>query len=174
MPPSPDTLLPSSALSRALARRGVHYGWAMVGVTFFAMLVTAGAVSAPGVLIEPLQKEFGWTTSDISTSFAVRLALFGLLGPFAAAFMNRFGLKRVAVTALILISLGVLGSFVMKEVWHLILFWGFVVGFGTGLTAMVLGATVATRWFSERRGLVTGLLTAAGATGQLIFPCPPD
>ncbi|WP_187640141.1 MFS transporter [Bosea sp. F3-2] len=157
------------ALPRFFAGRGIHYGWVVAAVTFLTMLVTAGAVGAPGVLIGPLQQEFGWSTSDISSAFAIRLVLFGLIGPFAAAFMNRFGVRRVAAVALTLIAAGVLGSFVMSTVWQLMLFWGIVVGLGTGLTAMVLGATVATRWFSARRGLVVGLLTASTATGQLVF-----
>ncbi|MFG1372443.1 MFS transporter [Xanthobacter oligotrophicus] len=156
-------------LAALLARRGIHYGWAVAAVTFLTMLVTAGAVGAPGVLIGPLQSEFGWATADISSAFAVRLMLFGLLGPFAAAFMNRFGIRPVATVALTLIAAGVVGSFAMTKLWHLVLLWGVVVGVGTGLTAMVLGATVATRWFAQRRGLVLGLLTASTATGQLVF-----
>ncbi|PZW51149.1 MFS transporter [Humitalea rosea] len=159
----------SSPLVAAFARRGVHYGWVVAATTFLTMLVTAGAVGAPGVMIGPLRAEFGWETADISAAFAVRLLLFGLLGPFAAAFMNRFGLRRVASFALLLIAAGVLGSFAMTELWQLLLLWGVVVGTGTGLTALVLGATVATRWFSARRGLVVGLLTASTATGQLVF-----
>ncbi|MDR6955337.1 MFS family permease [Ancylobacter sp. 3268] len=151
------------------ARRGIHYAWVMVAVTFLTMLVTAGAVGAPGILIGPLEREFGWATADISSGFAIRLVLFGLMGPFAAAFMNRFGLRPVATVALGLIGAGVFGSFFMTRIWHLMLLWGVVVGFGTGLTAMVLGATVATRWFVQRRGLVVGLLTASTATGQLVF-----
>lgn len=164
-----DSLTPTSALASLLARRGIHYGWVVAAVTFLTMLVTAGAVGAPGVLITPLQREFGWATSDISSALAVRLMLFGLMGPFAAAFMNRFGVRRVATVALTLIGSGILGSFFMTQLWHLVLLWGIVVGLGTGLTAMVLGATVATRWFSHRRGLVVGLLTASTATGQLVF-----
>ncbi|GGF70359.1 MFS transporter [Azorhizobium oxalatiphilum] len=160
---------PASPLAAFLARRGIHYGWVVAATTFLTMLVTAGAVGAPGVLIGPLQAEFGWQTADISSGFAIRLVLFGLMGPFAAAFMNRFGIRRVASVALALIASGVLGSFFMTKLWHLFLLWGVVVGFGTGLTAMVLGATVATRWFSQRRGLVMGLLTASTATGQLVF-----
>jgi MFS family permease len=164
-----DSLTPTSALARLLAQRGIHYGWVVAAVTFLTMLVTAGAVGAPGVLITPLQREFGWATSDISSALAVRLMLFGLMGPFAAAFMNRFGVRKVATVALTLIGSGILGSFFMTQLWHLVLLWGIVVGLGTGLTAMVLGATVATRWFSHRRGLVLGLLTASTATGQLVF-----
>lgn len=148
---------------------GLHYGWIVAAVTFLTMLVTAGAVGAPGVLIGPLQREFGWATSDISSALAVRLALFGLVGPFAAALMNHFGVRRVASLALLLIATGIFGSLFMTQLWHLLLLWGIVVGFGTGLTAMVLGATVATRWFVARRGLVIGLLTASTATGQLVF-----
>lgn len=158
-----------SLLAARLARRGIHYGWVVAAVTFLTMLVTAGAVGAPGVLIGPLKAEFGWDTADISAGFAVRLVLFGLMGPFAAAFMNHFGVRRVAAVALALIGAGILGSFAMTKLWHLLLLWGVVVGLGTGLTAMVLGATVATRWFSTHRGLVLGLLTASTATGQLVF-----
>ncbi|NTS31959.1 MFS transporter [Phyllobacterium sp. BT25] len=159
----------STPLAALLARRNVHYGWVVVAVTFITMLVTAAAVGAPGVLIVPLEKEFGWETEQIATAFSIRLLLFGLMGPFAAAFMNYFGVRRVVCVALILITAGLFASLAMTRIWELVLLWGVVVGFGTGLTAMVLGATVATRWFTERRGLVLGMLTASSATGQLIF-----
>jgi MFS family permease len=159
----------SNPLAAALAKRDVHYGWVVVAVTFLTMLVTAAAVGAPGVLIVPLEKEFGWETKEIATAFSIRLLLFGLMGPFAAAFMNYFGVRKVVCVALILITGGLFASLVMTEIWQLILLWGVVVGFGTGLTAMVLGATVAARWFTERRGLALGMLTASSATGQLAF-----
>lgn len=158
-----------AALAAALARRDIHYGWVVAGTTFLTMLTTAAAVGAPGILILPLQREFGWETSSISAALAIRLLLFGLMAPFAAALMNRYGLRWVVLTALTVIASGLLLSLGMTQVWQLILLWGFVVGFGTGLTAIVLGATVATRWFSARRGLVIGLLTASSATGQLLF-----
>ncbi|MGE0282100.1 MAG: MFS transporter [Rhizobiaceae bacterium] len=151
------------------ARHNIFYGWVVAGVTFLTMLVTAGAVGAPGVLIVPLQQEFGWTAEQISGALAVRLLLFGLMGPFAAAFLNYFGIRKVVTVALALIFAGMATSLAMTEVWQLFLLWGVVVGFGTGLTAMVLGATVATRWFTERRGLVVGLMSASVATGQLVF-----
>lgn len=156
-------------LAAGLARRQVHYGWAVVFATFLVMLVAAAAMGAPGVLIQPLQAEFGWSTSQISVALAVRLVLFGLLGPFAAALINHFGLRPVVVSAMLLIALGFLGSLGMTQTWHLLALWGVVVGVGTGMVAMVLGATVATRWFVHRRGVVLGLLSASSATGQLLF-----
>ena len=159
----------SNALAATLGRRNVHYGWVVVVSTFLTMLVTAAAMGAPGVLIVPLEKEFGWTTSEISAALALRILLYGLLGPFAAAFMNRFGVRRVVIVALALICFGFLGSLHMTGLWQLMLLWGVVVGVGTGLTAMVLAATVATRWFNKSRGLVIGMLAASSATGQLVF-----
>jgi MFS family permease len=159
----------STALAASLARRNVHYGWVVVGVTFLTMLVTAAAMGAPGVLIVPLEHEFGWDNAQISSALALRILLYGLFGPFAAAFMNRFGVRRVIICALGLIAGGLLASLAMTRLWHLLLLWGIVVGIGTGLTAMVLAATVATRWFNHRRGLVIGMLAASSATGQLIF-----
>jgi len=159
----------SSALANALARRNIHYGWVVVAVTFLTMLVTAGAMGSPGVMIVPLEREFGWENSQISTALALRILLFGVFGPFAAAFMNQYGVRRVVVCALALIAAGFLASLGMTRVWQLVLLWGVVIGFGTGLTAIVLAATVATRWFTQRRGLVVGLLSASSATGQLVF-----
>ena len=163
------TAMVSSALAAALARRNIHYGWIVVAVTFLTMLVTAGAMGAPGVLIVPLEREFGWDNAQISSALALRLLLFGVFGPFAAAFMNRFGLRRVMICALALVAAGFVASLAMTHVWQLVLLWGVVIGVGTGLTAIVLAATVAARWFTQRRGLVVGLLSASSATGQLVF-----
>ncbi len=159
----------STALPAWLARRNIHYGWIIVGATLLTTVITAAAMSTPGVLIVPLEKEFGWTDAQISSALALRLMLFGLFGPFAAAFMNRFGVRAVMISAVILISAGYLASLVMTQVWQLVLLWGIVVGVGTGLTAMVLAVTVATRWFNARRGLVMGIFAASNATGQLVF-----
>ncbi|WP_176594588.1 MFS transporter [Sphingobium sp. EM0848] len=159
----------SAVLARFLAARHVHYGWVVLFATFLTMLVVAGAVGAPGVFIVPLQKEFGWSAADISGALAIRFLLFGGMGPFAAAFMNRFGVRRMMLISLCIVISGLLLSLGMNQLWQLVWLWGVVIGIGTGLTAVVLGATVATRWFTERRGLVMGLLSASTATGQLAF-----
>ncbi len=159
----------SGWLSTELARRNIHYGWAMIAVTFVTALVSAAAVGAPGVFIVPLQKEFGWSTAEISSAMSVRFVLFGLMAPFAAALMNRYGLRNVTLTALTVIVASLILSLGMTQLWQLVALWGFAVGVGTGMTALVLGATVASRWFAARRGLVIGILTASAATGQLIF-----
>jgi MFS family permease len=159
----------SNALAAALGRRDIHYGWVVAAVTFLTLLITAAAMGTPGVLIVPLEKEFGWSDAQISSALALRIMLFGLFGPFAAAFMNRFGVRQVIIAAMALISAGLLASLAMTQIWQLVLLWGVVVGVGTGLTAMVLAATVATRWFNHHRGLVMGMLAASNATGQLVF-----
>src|SRR5690242_6923310 len=117
----------------------------------------------------PLEHEFGWTRAGISSAIAINIALFGLIGPFAASFIDRYGLRRMVLGALALLTAGVALSSTMHAQWQLTLFWGVLVGAGTGVTAMVLAAIVVNRWFDQRRGLVLGLLTAANATGQLVF-----
>jgi len=159
----------SNWLSARLASRGIHYGWAVVAVTFLTALASAASISAPGVFIVPLEQEFHWSNAEISSALSIRLLLYGLVAPFAAALLNRYGLRNVVVCALTTIITGLVLSLFMTQVWQLILLWGFVVGLGTGMTALVLGATVAARWFTARRGLVVGILTASTATGQLLF-----
>jgi MFS family permease len=158
----------SSVLAPVLARHDVHYGWAMVAITFLCMLSAAAAMGMPGVLLGPLHTEFGWDIGEMSGAMGLRLVLYGAVGPFGAALMQRYGLKAAICTALALIISGLGLASVMDGLWQLYLCWGLLVGLGTGLTAIVLGATVANRWFSARRGLVLGLLTSAAATGQLL------
>ena len=147
----------------------IHYAWIVAAVTFIALMGAAGFRATPGVLIVPLEHEFGWNRAVISFAVFINLLLFGLTGPFAAALMNRFGIRTVTVGALITVATGALLTTVMTAPWQLYLLWGVVVGLGTGCMASVLAATVASRWFVQRRGLVIGALTAAGAMGQLIF-----
>jgi sugar phosphate permease len=159
----------AQALARRLKRAGVHYGWATVAIVFLLLLSTAGCMGISGALIIPLTKEFGWTTEQISVALALRIVLFGLMAPFTAALIDKYGFKRVVIVALALIEIGLVGALGMTKLWQLVLFWGVIVGFGTGLTAMVLGAVVATRWFSTRRGLAVGILSASSASGQLVL-----
>ena len=146
-----------------------HYGWIVVGVTFCVLLIGAGVRATPGVLMVPFEQEFGWSRATISFAVAVSLGLYGVMGPFAASFMERFGLRRTMMCALALLATGVALTRFMRESWQLVLLWGVVVGMGAGVIANVLGAVVAARWFTARRGLVIGLLTGAAAAGQLIF-----
>lgn len=157
------------ALAPVLARQGVHYGWVVIAATFFSGLVMAGAVGLPGAFILPLSKEFGWDAAGISSALAVRLALFGLLGPFSAALIERYGVRRMMFAGQALVLTGIAASLTMTSLWQLFVYWGLMIGVGTGLTALVLSAIISTRWFTERRGLVVGILTAALATGQLVF-----
>jgi MFS family permease len=152
-----------------LQRRGFHYAWVIMIIGFLTMLMSSAALGLPGAFLRPLSREFGWTTGQISSALAIRFALFGLLGPFAAILLERYGLRRIVCLALMLIALGLLLATKMNALWQLFVLWGLVLGIGSGLTALVLGATVANRWFERRRGLVLGILTASSATGQLIF-----
>ncbi|MEO7061104.1 MAG: MFS transporter [Lapillicoccus sp.] len=147
----------------------MHPAWWVAAVAFLTAIGAAGFRSTPGVLIEPLHDEFGWPLGLIGSAVSVNLVLFGLTAPFSAALMERLGVRRVVAVALVLVSLGSLLPIWMTSSWQLILSWGVLVGLGTGTMSMSLVATVTGRWFVQRRGLVTGVLTAAGATGQLVF-----
>lgn len=151
------------------ARRKLHYAWIAAGVTFVTLLAAAGARATPGVIMLPIGNEFQWSRASVSAVVSLNILLFGLIGPFAAALYHRFGLRRVMMTALALLGTGYGLSTFATHYWQFVLLWGVVVGAGSGMAATVLGAAVATRWFTEKRGLVVGLLTASTATGQMIF-----
>lgn len=159
----------AAAIAPWFARRGIHYGWVMVALTFVTAVCSAAAIGMPGVLILALTQEFHWTRGDISGAMALMLVLFGATAPFAGALMLRYGLRRVVVAAATLAVLALAGATMMTRLWHLWLTLGLLLGLAAGTTAMVLSATVANRWFTARRGLVMGILAAATATGQLIF-----
>src|SRR5213593_3133919 len=152
-----------------LIGRPLHYAWLIVIVTFVTLITTAGFRATPGVLIVPLQDEFGWSRGTISLAISIGLLLFGLTAPFSAALMERFGMRRVMLIALVTIATGASLTTIMTAPWQLDLLWGVVVGGSTGAISVPLAATVANRWFSTRRGLVTGILTASNASGQMIF-----
>ena len=153
----------------ATPARKLHYGWIAASVTFLTLLAAAGARATPGVIMLPLGNEFQWSRASVSAIVSLNILLFGLIGPFAAALYLRFGLRRVMMVALALLSVGYGLSTRATHYWQFVLLWGGVVGAGSGLAATVLGAAVATRWFTERRGLVMGLLTASTASGQMVF-----
>ncbi|KAK68000.1 transporter, major facilitator family protein [Bordetella bronchiseptica 980-2] len=148
---------------------GQKYAFVVVAVIFFSLLVSAGLRSTPSVLIVPLEQAFGWSRSTISLAAAIGIFLYGLAGPFAAAAMEHFGLRRVLIGALLLMAASSAASAFMTESWHLLLTWGVFSGIGSGAVAVVLGATIVNRWFTTRRGLMMGLLTASTATGNLLF-----
>lgn len=150
-------------------RPRVHYAWVVFAVAFATLVGAAGFRSAAGVLLDPLNEEFGWSHGTVGTAVSINVLLYGLMGPFAAALQLRFGLRRVTMTSLAVISAGGLLTTQMSRPWQLFLLWGVVVGAGSGCMATVFASTVASRWFVKHRGLVTGALTAASASGQLVF-----
>lgn len=147
----------------------IHRAWFVAAVAFVTIIGAAAFASLPGLLIDPLHEEFDWSRGTIGFAVSVNLALYGLTAPFAAALMDRFGIRKVVALALLVISGGTAATVWMTASWQLVLFWGVLVGLGSGSMALAFAATVTNRWFTARRGLVTGILTAAGASGQLIF-----
>ena len=146
----------------------VHYAWFVAGATFVTLVCTAGILTAPTMFMLPMEAEFGWDARPLSVSIGIQIALFGLTGPFAAAAMERFGVRRTVVAALVLLAIAEFGITFVRAAWQLP-FWGAAVGLGAGSIALTFGATIATRWFEQRRGLVIGIFSAGNATGALIF-----
>jgi MFS family permease len=147
----------------------IHPAWKVAGATFLVLLVAAAIRATAGVLIVPFEREFGWSRATTSAAISVNLLLYGLMGPFCAAIADRFGVRRTMAVAMSILAAALLLATLIAKPWHLVVLWGFFVGAGTGMAALVLGALVVTRWFTRQRGLVMGALTASTATGQLIF-----
>jgi MFS family permease len=147
----------------------LHYSWIVLGITFFAILVAAGMRSVTGVIMIPLEDEFGWSRTDISLAFAINLTIYGFSGPFIAAWMEKLGVRKIMAHAMLVLVIGIGLSLIMTSVWHLHIIWGVLIGLGSGVFLTVLSATVANRWFEKRRGMVVGLLMSSTAAGQMIF-----
>src|SRR6201991_431482 len=126
----------------------IHYAWIVVGVTCLVLLTSAGVRSTPGILMVPLQEEFHWSRATIGFAVSINLILYGSIGPFAAAVMERFGIRRSVLIALALVGAGVASTSMMRYEWQLVLMWGILVGTGTGFLATVLSAMIAARWFT--------------------------
>lgn len=150
-------------------RRRFHRAWGVAAVAFLTLIGAGAFRSVPGALMDPMHEDMGWSHATISAAVSVNLVLFGVMSPFAAALMDRFGIRRVVTVALLLVVAGSGASAFIQDGWQLVLCWGVLIGLGTGSMSMAFVATVAGRWFVQRRGLVTGVLTASGATGQLVF-----
>ena len=147
----------------------ISYHWVVFDAAFVVLLGAAGTLNAPSVLLDPLRDEFGWSRATVGFAVSINVLLYGFIGPFAAALQQHYGLRKVTTIALFVIATGAALTTQMTQTWHLFLLWGFVVGAGSGCMATVFASTVASRWFLARRGVVTGVLTAASASGQLVF-----
>ena len=151
------------------ARARLHRAWYVAAVTLGALVAAAAFRSSTGALLQPLEAEFGWSRATTSGAVTLNLVVYGLTAPFAAALMERFGPRRVVAGALLVVGTGSGLTVVVREAYQLWLLWGLLIGAGTGAMALVFGAIVANRWFVRHRGLVTGIFSAANATGQLVF-----
>ena len=160
---------PETTVTPTPVRRRIHPAWTVAAVAFLALVGAAGFRAAPGVLMVPLQNEFGWSTTVLSAAVSINLVLFGLTAPFAAALMERFGIRAVTAVALVLIGAGSALTVLVTQSWQILLTWGLLIGLGTGSMALVFAATIANTWFAKSRGLVIGILTAGSAAGQLVF-----
>jgi MFS family permease len=146
-----------------------HYAWVVLGLVFVSMLAGVSVRAAPGVMIGPLRRAFGWDVSTISAAISVNIMLMGLIGPFMAGLMQTLGQKRTMILALLVLMSGTGLSMFMTSPWQLFLTWGVMVGIGAGAGAVGFAGAVANRWFLKRTGFAAGLLFAANAAGQLIF-----
>jgi MFS family permease len=162
----------AAAVARALAARGIHYGWLMVALTFLFGVCAAGAMSIPGVLLTPISNDLGWSIGELSGPLGLRMTLFGLVAPFAGGLILLHGPRKVMTWSAILLIAGLLLAITMTARWQLWIGLGIAMGVAPGMTAIVMATTISTRWFGARRGLVLGMLSAGNATGQLIFLMP--
>ena len=159
----------SSPLTRFATRSGLFYGWLVVAAVLLVSMVGSGTRMASGVMLKPLENEFGWDRAAISLALAIGLLANGLGAPFGGRLFDRFGPQRVVIGALALTIVATVGTILMQTLFELTLWWGLVAGIASGALGVTLGPVVANRWFVARRGLVTGLLGGGASAGQLVF-----
>jgi len=166
----PGKIISKTSLTmETIKRPGIHYAWIILAVTFACLFVASALRSVPGIIMLSLEHEFNWSRETISGAVSINLLLFGLAGPFLGRLMDLYGTKAISLIMILLVTVGAIGSIFMRAPWQLYLFWGVIIGAGSGGTSIVMGSAVVNRWFQQRRGLALGILGAAFSSGQLIF-----
>ncbi|HJX13293.1 MAG TPA: MFS transporter [Dehalococcoidales bacterium] len=148
---------------------GLFYGFVVVGVAFFIMMVAWAVYNSFGVFFKPLLTEFRWTSAMTSGAFSLSMIIYGVLGIIVGGLTDRFGPRVVVTFCGVLLGLGYLLMSQTATLWQLYLFYGVIIGVGMSGVWVPQLSTIA-RWFTRRRTLMTGIVIAGGGIGQLIGP----
>ena len=159
----------SNYLNSYLRSHKIHYGWVMAGLVFLMTIMASAVSSTPQLIILPITEEYNWQISDITNAIGLMFFTLACLAPFSGALILNLGVTPVVLIALGLNIIGLGLSIISFEKWHFLITIGIFLGAASGIIGLGLTATVASRWFIKRRGLVVGFLTAAFAAGQLLF-----
>jgi MFS family permease len=141
----------------------------VLGATTVILLAGSGVRSSFGIFIKPMEAEFGWDRVALSVVASLSLFLYGAMGPIVGRLADRWGPRGVLVAAVILLGTGAIGSSAIASLWQLYLTAGIITALGAGGAAMSVAASLATRWFDTRRGLVLGIAGGGMAAGQLLI-----
>ena len=171
VPPTHEILFGmfASSLNSILKPRAIHYGWVMACLAFFTTVFSSTAITTPSIILLSIAEHHDWKISDVSKSLALMFLILAMMAPFGSALMLRIGVTKVVIISGILMISGLVITIFASEKWHLLIGIGVFLGTASGILGLSLAATIALRWFEEKRGLVVGILTSGFAAGQLIF-----
>ena len=142
---------------------------AVLGTCFLLNMFGRGSGDTYIVFLGPLEKEFGWSRSQLTGIYSVYLLVAGGLAPFVGMFFDRFGPRLVYTTGLACLAVAFLLGGYLDTLWQFYVFMGVMIGIGSGLAGMVPASGLLTRWFRTRLSTAMGIAFAATGMGSLTF-----
>ena len=149
--------------------RRLFYGWYVLAASFALLFVNAGAQSVFGLLVKPMQDEFGWSRGSVTSAALVNLAVFAVSISVTGRLYDRWGPKWVIAGSALLVSLGFSLMWTVHSLGQFIFYYGVLVAAGFGGTSIPLFGSIMGRWFERRRGLAISLALAGFSVGQFVL-----
>lgn len=145
----------------------LYYGWIVLAVSFFAMLVAYSLRYNFSVFYVAILNHFGWSRGAAAAGFSINLVVYALSCPIAGNLVDRFGVRWVVPIGAFVLGVILLGCSRINAIWQFYAVIG-VSAFGACAIGYVTHAPVITNWFLNRRGMALGILSA-GITGSAII-----
>lgn len=167
----PHSLLGAGTANAPTVRpaRRIFYGWYIVAASIACLIVSSGiGFYSPGVLLDPLLTQNGWSKSTVSLAFSMYLALPAIFGLVLGRWVDRYGPRWLMVVGALVFAVGLAAMGQVRELWQLYLDYLLLAIGWSGISLLTI-STLLANWFVRRRGFATSLTLVGLSLGGVIM-----